>query len=97
MRKLISMSEYVGWVSIKDLNDLVKHKESEGYSDFHLGTNHYDSSEIELCYSRLETDEEYEKRTAKEKKETEKKQKAIISKKEKNRALYEKLKAEFGE
>lgn len=91
------MSEYVGFISVTDLNAIVKEKESQGYSNFYLATDGYDESEIYICYSRLETDAEYDKRVKEEKKETEKKQKAILTKKEKNRALYEKLKAEFGE
>ena len=97
MKLPVAMSQYIGNISVNDLNHLVKYLEDEGYFNFHIRVSDYDGAEIEIHYSRSETDEEYEKRTNREKKKAYKKQKAAISKKEKNRALYEKLKAEFGE
>ena len=65
---------------------------------FNVSPYGYDGGmELELYEHRLETDKEYEKRIAEEKKASVKRKKAKADKDARDRAEYERLKKKFGE
>jgi NurA-like 5'-3' nuclease len=73
-----------------------------GYPDrhvyFNLSPYGYDGGlDLELWECREETDKEYEKRIAEEKKERDRKRAAAKAKKDKEYAEYERLKKKFGD
>lgn len=82
---------------IEGMQGFIQHYSGRKVS-FNVAPYGYDGGmELELYEHRLETDKEYEKRLAEEKKEREKKKKAKADKDARDLAEYERLKKKFGE
>lgn len=104
MKKLMQRSERASSYMTEDeiLQD-IENLRARGAEDICLSLDHYwDSPELQWEFKTLETDREYEQRLKVEEAEakrkeaaTKKKQQQILNKREKDRALYEKLKKEF--
>ena len=85
--------------SIEYLKNLFTKLVNEGWSDLSLdmSVGGYDGDEIQICVkgTRLETDKEYSVRQAKEQREIAQKRKQTKDNKEKEYALFLKLKAKY--
>jgi hypothetical protein len=104
MKKLIQRSEITSsYMSEEELLREIENLKARGAKEIYLSLSHYwDTAEIQWEYKTLESDQEYEHRLDFEEREnrrkaaaTKKRQQKLIDKREKDRALYEKLKKEF--
>lgn len=104
MKKLVEKSEEASsYMTEEDILQEIANLKIRGAQDIVLKMVHgWRDAELSWTYSTIETDEEYEERLAREEAErkqkeayTKKKQAAILKKREKDRALYERLKKEF--
>lgn len=104
MKKLkLRFESASSYMSEDELLSEIANLKSRGAEYIRLDLNQsWGDPELRWEFSTIETDEEYSQRLKQEKKEIEakeaaavKKQEANIKKREKDRALYEKLKKEF--
>lgn len=94
------ISDFYGYIDdvVSKLTQLKKEAETEGFSNLMIvveASYYENSSEWSLRGDRLETDKEYEKRLAIEKKITEDKKKEKLRRDENDRKEYERLKKKF--
>jgi hypothetical protein len=99
MKKLLPKSEYALDTMSEEaiIEKLHEFKSIGGVNIKLVFEQSWGDADLRWHYEVEETDEEYSRRLAWEEASTKKKQEAILKKREKDRALYEKLKQEFGE